>query len=91
MTLKEAKAIIDTSKRTGYCVSFEENDDRLLRGGIFPDPRTGEEALETEDIAWELAREFAAADKRYVNVYVIHANGFTPVSGYESKIFNPYP
>lgn len=92
MRMREVVDIIETHKRAvqrdGYLVSAEHVESGMLRGVYFPDK--DEVPIATEEEAWRLAREFAAATHgEYVNIYVVHANGFAPVMGYESrKILN---
>lgn len=88
MRMGEVVEIIETHKRAiqraGYLVSAERVESGMLRGVYFPDK--DEVPIASEEEAWRLAREFAAATHgEYVNIYVIHAKDFTPVMGYESR------
>lgn len=87
MRMKEAEAIIH---RGGGClVHFERIEGSLLACDHFPDVRAGENPIATEDDAWLWAARFAAATRgSCVNVYVIHAEDFTPVKGYEQRAVN---
>ncbi len=71
----------------GFLVSFEWRQGKLLLNDHFPDVRSGDEPIASEVRAWELAAAFShAMAGRICNVYVIHAEDFTPVEGYRSKI-----
>ncbi len=89
MKLAEAKGII--RKAAGFRVEFEVLKDAVLRSDHFPD--NDEDAIPTEEEAWDLARKFAVAgkDAGIVNVYIIHGDDFTPVDGYQQKELNIYP
>jgi hypothetical protein len=92
--LNEAKDIISGKHaRKGYVVTFETR----VRGGLlsdhFPDVHAGEPGITSEEEAWDLAGRFARAEHKaeVVNVYVVHANNFMPVSGYDGRTLNRYP
>ena len=91
MKMSEALAIIVAGqKEKGFMVSFEKRERGILASNHFPDKHAGEELIETEEKAWELAEQFAkATDDTYVNIYVIDAN-FSPVKGYDKKAFKRY-
>lgn len=82
--MSEAMEIMqDRPKR--YMVSFEYAGDGFLRSDHFPDMHAGEELIQTETEAWELARRFAAKTKgRCVNIFVTDSR-FCPVEGYQTK------
>lgn len=88
MKYADAIAIIDqpvAAKPPGYMVAFEHVEGCLVRGDHFPDKHAGELLIESESVAWELARAFAARTRgRCVNIYVIGSD-FVPVDGYETK------
>lgn len=91
MQLNEAMDIISGKKnRKGYCVSFEVRSPGILSSDHFPDVLAGEPGIESEEEAWRLAKRFAEAKQRVVNVYVIYAKDFTPVVGYRSRMLNKY-
>lgn len=88
MRMNEAKALID--RAAGYRVSFERREGHLLISDYFPE--RNEPPIADEGDAWKLARGFAMVDPLvYVNVYVIHAEDFSPVAGYDAKKLNRYP
>jgi hypothetical protein len=81
MKLEEASSIMRGKDVGGYRVSFEARVNGMLRGDFFPD--RDEPAYDTLEAAALAADLFAAADpekKRFVNVRVIFARDFTPVS-----------
>lgn len=78
------------NENTGFMVSFEIREGGVLRSDYFPDKHSGEQLIETEEEAWELARKFASStNKTYVNIYVID-HTFSPVRGYENKKIKSY-
>lgn len=91
MKRKEAMEMINPeNKEAGFMVSFEVRERSILRSDHFPDKHAGEELIETEEEAWELARKFAnATDDKYVNIYVTD-HTFSPVRGYDSKTIRRY-
>ena len=75
---------------TGYMVSFEVRERSILRSDHFPDKHAGEQLIETEEEAWELAMRFhKAAGNDYVNIYVTDQD-FNPVKNYNEKRMNRY-
>ncbi len=85
MKMGEAIGIINM-ERTGYMVTFEWKQGRMLTGDHFPDKHGGEPLIATEEEAWVLASKFAAATKgRVVNVYVIGSD-FAPVPRYRERM-----
>lgn len=85
MKMKDVLQILN-KKDHGFMVSFEWCGDGFLRGDHFPDKHAGEDLIENEFDAWELARKFAMATKgRTCNLYVIKSD-FVPVPGYMDKI-----
>lgn len=85
MEMEEAKEIIEGKELEGYMVHFEHAGDGFLRSDYFPDKHAGEELIETEEKAWDLACQFA--QKTYgkcVNIHIVDAS-FCPVKGYEGK------
>ena len=72
-------------KTAGFMVDFEHAGDGFLRSDHFPDKQAGEPLIETEDKAWELAKNFAAKTKGVcVNIYVTDGD-FNPVQGYKKR------
>lgn len=89
MKLAEAKRYIKREDIKGYRISFESPRAGYLKSDYFPEQ--GEELIETEDEAWQLAHDFAGAMwGKVINVYVIDAI-FRPVEGYKERILNKYP
>jgi hypothetical protein len=74
----------------GFRVSFEIREGGILTSDHFPE--RDEEPIKKEDDAWKYARQFAQVGKSrgIVNVYVIHADDWTPVDGYKEKELNYY-
>ena len=89
--MKEALKMIDDSKKieTGFMVSFEKRENGKLVRDHFPDKRTGEPLLETEEIAWKLAKDFAKVSDRHVNIYVTDSS-FSPVNKCGKEKLNKY-
>ena len=90
MKYTEALKIINQDTNPGYMVSFEWTGGGMLRSDHFPDKHAGEQLIETEREAWEIARKFASKTfGRCVNIYVIRGDNFAPVKSYEiHKITN---
>lgn len=66
-------------------VSFDYVENGMLITGSFPDKHAGENLIETEKEAWELAHKFAAKTRgKYINICVIDSL-FKPVDGYKEK------
>ena len=91
MKMKDALKMIDDSKKieTGFMVSFEKRERGMLVSDHFPDKHAGEPLLESEEIAWKLAKDFAKVSDHYVNIYVTDSS-FSPVKGYDKKELNKY-
>jgi hypothetical protein len=90
MKMSEALACINA--REGYCVTFEIRKDSCLHSDHFPDVREREPGIESIEAAWDLAAKFAYARRKdVVNVYVVHANDFTPVEGWDTRTLNRHP
>lgn len=86
MKYAEAMKIIKEGLNPGFMVHFDEIQGCCLCGKYFPDKHAGEKLLESEELAWDLARQFAARTYgKYVNIYVIDGD-FYPVPGYEKKM-----
>ena len=85
MKLREALDIIDTHER-GFMVQFDVLENQIIRSDHFPDKHSGEELIKSEELAWEMAKRFAAAvdPSTYINIYVINQK-FIPVSDYQQK------
>lgn len=89
MKMQDAMDIIKDHE-SGFMVHFEQvskgGEGGIMRGDYFPD---NGELIKTEELAWELAKRFAAAvnPKEYINIYVIDQT-FSPVSGYDDKKMN---
>ena len=85
MKMQDAIKIIDDAEKQGFMVSFEHAKGGMLLGDYFPDKHAGEKLIESEEIAWLLARQFAAKTRgKCVNIYVVDAN-FNPVKGYRER------
>jgi len=83
MKFDEAMKIIDN--HVGYMVCFEKRIRGCLATDYFPDKHEGEELIESEEYAWELAEKFARRTKgSCVNIYVVDEN-FYPVKNYASR------
>lgn len=97
MKLKDAMAEIekheaDLAVRPGYRVRFQRREGGMLVSDHFP--ARDEEAIPSEDDAWQLAQRFAATDPdghSFVNIFVIHAHDWTPVKGYVQRELNGHP
>lgn len=89
MKLKRAMEIINSKQ--GFMVSFEHPVQGGAQSDHFPDKHAGEELIQTEEEAWDLAKKFAEQSKgTYYNIYVI-GNDFKPVKkGSNSFAFNKY-
>jgi len=88
MKLEDAKREIQ--RAGGFRVHFERRANGMLSSDYFPD-RT-EDGLPLIGQAWELAEQWSKVNPcDYVNIYVVHANDWTPVDGYRSKTLNKYP
>ena len=84
MKYQEALNMIE-AKEFGFMVHFERVEGHMQHSDMFPDKHGGEDLIETEYEAWEIAERFAkAAPDNYINIYVIN-HKFSPVAGYESK------
>ncbi len=89
MKIEEALKIIEDHE-SGFMISFELREGRLLKSDYFPDKHAGELLIKTEEEAWELAERFAdATDESYVNIYVID-HTFSPVTRYSEKVLKKY-
>jgi hypothetical protein len=77
--------LINTTKTPRkYRVAFEEVVGDLLHGHSVPD--LDEPPFDSETEAWTYARELAAATRqKFVNFYVIDADTYTPVEGYQRQ------
>jgi len=83
MKMAEAMEIINNAP--GFMVHFNRIEGNCLTGDHFPDGRAGEDLIETEEEAWDLANKFAASTKgKCVDIYVIRPN-YTPVKDYKSR------
>lgn len=86
--MKEALEIINSGP-AGFMVAFSEVRGASLLGGYFPAVELGEPPIATENEAWSLAARFANNCKgRYVDIYVIRCEDFTPVPGYKERKLN---
>lgn len=86
MKMQEAEKIMEHGlAKPGFMVSFERVVGVVLHGDYFPDVRSGEPPIATEEEAWQIAQKFAAKTRgKYVNIYVV-TTGFDPVPGYECR------
>lgn len=73
----------------GLLVHFKIREGGVLRSDTVPSG--SEPTLATLEEAWRMARRVACAVPRAVNIYVIHANDYTPVEGYDARKLNRYP
>lgn len=86
MKMQEAMNIMEAGP-AGFMVTFERADGATLASDHFPEVRSGEPPIATEDEAWQMAAQFAAKTrKRCVNVYVIRREDFAPVPGYRERM-----
>ena len=87
MKMQEALNIMgDTPKQAGFLVHFQKVVGALLHSGYFPDVDAGEPPIPTENEAWQMAAQFAAkTHKRYINVFVVRREDFTPVPDYAKR------
>lgn len=88
MKLQEALNIINKPK-IGFMVSFEVKERGVLRSDHFPDFHGGEELIQSETEAWELAKKFSEATDNTCNIYVID-HTFSPVKNYSTKKLKSY-
>jgi len=90
MKIKEAVAIMNGHQETqeGFLVHFFEKLKGALLRRHFPDIKSGEKLIETEEKAWELARKFTdtTSDEKFVHIYVTDQH-HCPVNGYKQKQF----
>lgn len=88
MKLEDARRLIaDTA---GYRVHFEKRAGGMLASDYFPE--RNEPAIKSLEDAWTLAGQWAGVDPDiYVNIYVVYAHDWTPVSNYNLKKLNQYP
>lgn len=85
MKYEEAVGIINKEEVKGFMVSFERKNGNILTSDHFPDKHAGEELIATEEMAWNLACQFAQKTVgECVNIYVIDAT-FSPVKDYKGK------
>jgi len=92
MKMKDALELIKDIQKveTGYMISFEKKEGGMLVSDHFPDKHAGEELIETEYSAWELAKDFAEVSKdKYINIYVVNSS-FEPILTYGRRTFNKY-
>ena len=87
MKLAELHQLSTTKRNPGWRVHFE----RPERGGWASDmvPDRDEAPMDSEEAAWKLAVEVTVACPNVVNIYVIRADNFTPVSGYRERMIRP--
>jgi len=86
--MKMADAL-KTINRTdnGFVVMFEWAENGLLRNDYFPDVRSGEEPIPTEEEAWRLAYAFAKkTGGKCIYIFVASATDFSPVYQYREKM-----
>ena len=88
MKMHEVMDVMENGLRPrGYLVHFEHAGDGFLRSDWFPDVHAGEDPIQEEEDAWQLAQQFATKTrKRRVNVYVIRREDFKPVQGYRERM-----
>lgn len=83
--MKYEKAMEIINGKPGYMVHFERIEGSCLSSDYFPDKHAGEDLIETEYEAWELARAFAQKTVGMcVNIYVIDSD-FCPVESYKDN------
>lgn len=88
MRLVEALAIIKGRPNLGFMVHCmkRHTSGSILATEYFPDKDAGEELIQTEDEAWDLAEQFAEKTKgEYIDIYVVNSS-FTRVD--DKKIIN---
>ena len=88
MKMEEAMRVMEGQPK-GFMVAFERVEGSILASDHFPDVRSGEPPIATEEEAWRMAAQFAAKTrKRCVNIYVIRREDFTPVPDYRSRMID---
>ena len=86
MKIKDVMEVIEfDNKNSGFIVSFEWKEGRILRSDYFPDKRGGEPLIQTEDEAWDLASKFANKRKGLAVNFIVRYSDFSPVGGYKEK------
>ena len=87
MKMQDAMKIMeDKPILPGFMVQFERVEGSILASDYFPDVLAGEEPIQTEEQAWQMAAQFAAKTRgRCVNICVIHRADFSPVAHYEGR------
>ncbi len=84
MKIKEVFNIIQ-GNNSGFRVSFERVEGTILRSDYFPDKE--EKPIKNEEIAWDLAEEFADATfGECINIRVIDSTTYIPVEGYKKRM-----
>ena len=89
MNFTELEAMEFRRREAGYLVTWECRENGLLRSDHCPDPHRGDSALGVH-AAWELAERVARAIPNAVNIYVVHAEDFRPVSNYRERMLRPW-
>lgn len=91
MKIADAMKIInDDDVNRGFMVGFEKHEDGCFSSDNFPDKNGGEKLIDTEEKAWELARQFAdSTGDDIVNIYVKDHN-FSPVHNYQEKMIRKF-
>lgn len=73
------------NKKSGFMVHFEWYGDGFFKSDHFPDKHAGEELINTESEAWELAERFAKCLKgKICNLYVMNSD-FSAVDNYKQR------
>ena len=87
MKMQDAMKIMEGEPRLpGFMVHVERVACSMLESDYFPEVQAGEEPIQTEEQAWQMAAQFAVKTrKRCVNIYVIHRADFTPVADYAGR------
>ena len=87
MKMQEALSIMEAeAKPFGFMVHFIWND-KPVRSDYFPDVRSGEQPIATEDEAWQMAARFAAKTRgRCINVYVVRSEDGAPVQDFLARL-----
>lgn len=88
MRLRDAMDRMEHSE--GYRVHFERRENGMLASDYFPE--RDEPAIADLEEAWKLAASWSRVDLHaFVNIYVIKAFDWTPVTGYDERKLNSYP
>jgi hypothetical protein len=90
MKLSNMKHLLARADNPGYRVSFEVREGFVRRSDHVPE--CNEEPFITESEAWEFARRMdKCAPKNFVNIYVVSAADWSPVTDYRERMYRCHP